>query len=49
MHAHRYARDYERLVQHAEFLNPWAAITLMTRRLTQGKKSLALLPAAQAA
>lgn len=49
MHAHRYARDYERLVQHSENLSPWAVITLMTRRLTQGKKSLALLPAVQAA
>lgn len=49
MHAHRYARDYERLVQHSESLDPWAASTLMTRRLTQGKKSLALLPPAQAA
>lgn len=49
MHAHRHARDYERLFQHSEILNLWLAITLMTRRLTQGKKSLALLPAAQAA
>lgn len=49
MHAHRHARDYERLVQHSENLSPWAAITLMTRRLTQGKKSLALLPPVQAA
>lgn len=35
MNARRHARDYERLVQHSETLNPWAAITLMTRRLTR--------------
>lgn len=35
MHAHRHARDYERLVQHSESLITWAAITLMTRRLTR--------------
>lgn len=35
MHAHRYARDYERLIQHSESLNTWAAITLMTRRITR--------------
>ncbi|HWU08981.1 MAG TPA: IS5 family transposase [Streptomyces sp.] len=34
MHARRHARDYERLVQHSETLITWAAITLMTRRLT---------------
>ncbi|MFT9474565.1 hypothetical protein [Streptomyces sp. 11-1-2] len=27
-----------RLVQHSETLITWAAITLMTRRLTRGKK-----------
>lgn len=35
MHARRHARDYERLVQHAESLITWAAITLMTRRITR--------------
>ncbi|GLX40719.1 hypothetical protein Sros01_67920 [Streptomyces roseochromogenus] len=34
MHARRHARDYERLVQHSEALITWAAISLMTRRLT---------------
>ncbi|WP_405805467.1 IS5 family transposase [Streptomyces sp. NBC_01187] len=37
MHARRHARDYERLVQHSETLITWAAITLMTRRLTRRK------------
>ncbi len=36
MHARRHARGNERLVQHSESLITWAAITLMTRRLTQG-------------
>ncbi|WP_406223522.1 DUF1048 domain-containing protein [Streptomyces canus] len=44
MHAHRHARDYERLVQHSETLITRAAITLMTRRLTRGGKSPARLP-----
>jgi transposase len=44
MHARRHARDYERLVQHSETLITWAAITLMSRRLTRGKKSLGRLP-----
>lgn len=35
MHARRRSRDYERLVQHPETLITWAAITLMTRRLTR--------------
>lgn len=35
MHARRHARDYERLPQHSEALITWAAITLMTRRLTR--------------
>jgi transposase len=35
MQARRHARDYERLVQHSESLITWAAITLMTRRLTR--------------
>ncbi|MEV7905868.1 IS5 family transposase [Streptomyces anulatus] len=39
MHARRHARDYERLVQHSETLITWAAITLMTRRLTRGART----------
>lgn len=35
MHARRHARDNERLVQHSEALITWAAITLMTRRLSR--------------
>ncbi len=34
MHARRHARDYERLIQHSESLITWAAITIMTRRIT---------------
>lgn len=33
--ARRHARDYERLIQHSETLITWAAITLMTRRITR--------------
>lgn len=43
-HARRHARDYERLVQHSETLITWAAITLTTRRITRGKKSLTRQP-----
>ncbi|MER5275649.1 IS5 family transposase [Streptomyces sp. NPDC002809] len=39
MHARRHARDYERLVQHSETLITWAAITLMTRRLTRSSRT----------
>ncbi|MFM9499492.1 IS5 family transposase [Streptomyces galilaeus] len=46
MHARRHARDYERLVQHSEALITWAAITLMTRRITQKKKALTGQPLA---
>lgn len=35
MHARRHARDCERLVQHSSSLITRAAITLMTRRITQ--------------
>ncbi|MEV7395153.1 transposase [Streptomyces sp. NPDC091215] len=35
MRARRNARDYERLMSHAEAHIQWAFITLMTRRLTQ--------------
>lgn len=34
-HARRLVRDYERLPEHSEALLTWAAITLMTRRLTR--------------
>uniref|UniRef100_UPI003F4BDF4F transposase n=1 Tax=Streptomyces microflavus TaxID=1919 RepID=UPI003F4BDF4F len=40
MHARRHARDYERLIQHSETLITWAAITLMTRRLTRSVASI---------
>ncbi len=33
--AAQHARDYERLIQHSETLITWAAITLMTRRITR--------------
>lgn len=36
-HARRLARDYERSPEHAEVLLTWAAVTLMTRRLTRGQ------------
>ncbi|WP_240436025.1 MULTISPECIES: transposase [Streptomyces] len=54
MHARRRARDYERLVQHSEMLSTWAAITLMTRRLTRrqsrpAKPATTAPPFAQAA
>ena len=39
MRARRHARDYERLVQHSETLITWAAITLMTRRITKSRKT----------
>ncbi len=42
MHARHHARDCERLVQHYEALITWAAITLMTRRITQQKKTPAV-------
>lgn len=35
MHARHHARDYEQLIQHSESLITWAAITLMTRRITR--------------
>ncbi|MFJ3713727.1 transposase [Streptomyces sp. NPDC090053] len=35
MNARRHARDYERLVQHSESLITWAAITLVTRRISR--------------
>ena len=37
MRARRYCRDYERLPQVSESLITWAAVTLMTRRLTRRK------------
>lgn len=44
MHARRHARDYERLVQHSESLITWAAITLMTRRITRRQSRRASQP-----
>lgn len=38
MRARRHLRDYERLVEHSETLITWAAITLMTRRITKARK-----------
>ncbi|AEY86844.1 putative transposase [Streptomyces hygroscopicus subsp. jinggangensis 5008] len=35
MNARRHARDHERLIQHSESLITWAAIALMTRRITR--------------
>jgi len=35
MRARRYCRDHERLPEMSESLITWAAITLMTRRLTR--------------
>lgn len=35
MHARRHARDYKRLIQYSESLITWAAITIMTRRITR--------------
>jgi hypothetical protein len=42
MNARRHARDCERLIQHSETLVTWAAISLMTRRLTRSMRSLGL-------
>ncbi|GAA0325328.1 hypothetical protein GCM10010302_75550 [Streptomyces polychromogenes] len=45
MHARRHARDYERLIQHSGSLITWAAITLMTRRITPRQSRRAGQPA----
>lgn len=45
MQARRNCRDYERLPQHSEALITWAAITVMTRRLTR-RRSRPAKPAA---
>jgi hypothetical protein len=37
MRARRHCRDHERLPEMSESLITWAAITLMTRRLTRRK------------
>lgn len=47
MHARRHARDYERLIQHSESLITWAAITLMTRRITRRQSRRARQPASR--
>jgi hypothetical protein len=41
MRARRHCRDHERLPEMSESLITWAAITLMTRRLTRRKAQLA--------
>jgi transposase len=45
MNVRRHARVYERLIQHLERLITWAAITLITRRLSRGHKGLACVAA----
>lgn len=49
MHARRHARDYERLIQHSESLITWAAITLMTRRITRRQSKRTGQPASREA
>lgn len=49
MHARRHARDYERLIQHSESLITWAAITLMTRRITRRNSRRSGQPASREA
>ncbi|MGW2701547.1 hypothetical protein [Streptomyces sp. NPDC001340] len=44
MHVRRLVRDYERLPQHSEALITWAAIILMTRRLTGARSARATRP-----
>jgi hypothetical protein len=45
MRARRNARDYERLMSHAEAHIQWAFITLMTRRLTRQSRRNKIVPA----
>ncbi len=49
MHFRRPARDYERLIQHSEPLITWAAITLMTRRITRRNSRRSGQPASREA
>ncbi|MFE7931791.1 transposase [Streptomyces sp. NPDC057456] len=49
MHARRHPRDYERLIQHSESLITWAAITLMTRRITRRSSRRSGQPASREA
>ncbi|MFB7850402.1 MULTISPECIES: hypothetical protein [unclassified Streptomyces] len=49
MHARRHARDCERLVQHSESLIAWAAIILMTRRITRRNSRRSGQPASREA
>ena len=49
MPARRHVRDYERLIQHAESLITWAAITLMTRRITRRNSRRSGQPASREA
>lgn len=48
MQTRRHARDYERLIQHSESLITWAAITLMTRRITRRSSRRSGQPASRA-
>ncbi|MFE2164082.1 transposase [Streptomyces sp. NPDC059447] len=45
MHARRHALDSERLIRHSESLITWAAITLMTGRITRRQSRRASQPA----
>nr|WP_248296203.1 DUF6192 family protein [Streptomyces sp. S1D4-11] len=49
MRARRNARDYERLMSHAEAHVQWAFITLMTRRLTRRNRRTEAVPTPLAA
>lgn len=44
-----HARDYERLIRHSESLSTWAAITLMTRRITRRNSRRSGQPASREA
>jgi transposase len=47
MHARRHARDYERLIQRSESPITWAAITLMTRRISRRQSRRTSQPASR--
>ncbi|WP_406733274.1 hypothetical protein [Streptomyces sp. NBC_01794] len=49
MRARRNARDYERLMAHAEAHIQWAFITLMSRRPARPRRQTEALPATLAA
>uniref|UniRef100_A0AAU3IBL7 Transposase n=1 Tax=Streptomyces sp. NBC_01393 TaxID=2903851 RepID=A0AAU3IBL7_9ACTN len=44
MRARRNARDYERLMSHAEVHIQWAFITLMSRRLARPRRQTSAIP-----